>query len=206
VIREGPARTGLRAAECCANDYAIRALRHRQASALPFHRNERHTTRFIQQDHEIYFSLTQKDSSFSYLSCENPYMVPNGREIISRPFSILKARKMQEKYKYGLWGAAAGAIALALVGFTWGGWVTGSTAKMQADAAGWTALLPVCADAILANPAALAELKTKRTTDYDDVVRDHLKMIAGRADMSFAFRRDCGKTIEARMQSAAVKN
>jgi hypothetical protein len=133
-------------------------------------------------------------------------MVPNGREIISRPFSILKARKMQEKYKYGLWGAAAGAIMLALVGFTWGGWVTGSTAKMQADAAGWTALLPVCADAILANPAALAELKTKRTTDYDDVVRDHLKMIAGRADMSFAFRRDCGKTIEARMQSAAVKN
>jgi hypothetical protein len=49
-------------------------------------------------------------------------------------------------------------------------------------------------------------LKTKRTTDYDDVVRDHLKMIAGRADLSFAFRRDCGRTIEARMQSAAVKN
>jgi hypothetical protein len=103
---------------------------------------------------------------------------------------------MQEKYKYGLWGVAAGAITLALVGFTWGGWVTGSTAKMQAEAAGWTAL-PVCADAILANPAALAELKTKRATDYDDVVRDHLKMIAGRGDMSFAFRRDCGKTIEA---------
>jgi hypothetical protein len=38
------------------------------------------------------------------------------------------------------------------------------------------------------------------------VVRDHLKMIADRADLSFAFRRDCGKTIEARMQSAAVKN
>ena len=111
---------------------------------------------------------------------------------------------MQEKYRYGLWGAAAGAITLALVGFTWGGWVTGSTAKEQADA-GWTALLPVCADAILASPAALAELKTKRTTDYDDVVRDHLKMIAGRADLSFAFRRDCGKTIEARLQSAAIK-
>jgi alpha/beta superfamily hydrolase len=113
---------------------------------------------------------------------------------------------MQEKHKYGLWGAAAGALTLAVVGFSWGGWVTGSTAKMQADAAGWSALLPVCADAILGNPAALAELKTKRTIDYDDVVRDHLKVIAGRGDLSFAFRRDCGKTIEARLQSAAVKN
>jgi hypothetical protein len=116
-----------------------------------------------------------------------------------------KTIKMQEKYRYGLWGAAAGAVALAVVGFTWGGWVTGSTARLQADAASWTALLPVCADAILANPAAVAELKTKRTTDYDDVVRDHLKMIAGRGDMSFAFRRDCGKTIEARLVQAAVK-
>jgi hypothetical protein len=177
-----------------------------QASTFPFYREEHHTTKFIHMESSTYFFSPKKNSPFRYLSDEKSYTVPDGWEIISRPFTILKARKMQEKYKYGLWGAAAGAIALAILGFTWGGWVTGSTAKMQADAAGWTALLPVCADAILANPAALAELKTKRTTDYDDVVRDHLKLIAGRADMSFAFRRDCGKTIEARMQSAAVKN
>ena len=129
--------------------------------------------------------------------------------MVGKLFSLLrksKDEKMQEKYRYGLWGAAAGAVALAVVGFSWGGWVTGSTARLQADAAGWSALLPVCADAILANPAAVAELKTKRTTDYDDVVRDHLKMIAGRGDMSFAFRRDCGKTIEARLVQATVKN
>ena len=182
------------------------ALGRRQASTFPLYREEHHTTRFIHMESSTYFFSPKKNSPFPYLFDEKSYTVPNGWEIISRPFTILKARKMQEKYKYGLWGAAAGAIALAIVGFTWGGWVTGSTAKLQADAAGWTALLPVCADAILANPAALAELKTKRTTDYDDVVRDHLKLIAGRADMSFAFRRDCGKTIEARMQSAAVKN
>ena len=151
------------------------------------------------------FSPVRKNSLFLYLFYEKPDTLPNGREIISHPFTILKARKMQEKYKYGLWGAAAGAIALAIVGFTWGGWVTGNTAKMQADAAGWTALLPVCADAILADPAAVAALKTKRTTDYDDVVRDHLKVIAGRADMSFTFRRDCGKVIEARMTHALAK-
>jgi hypothetical protein len=154
----------------------------------------------------IIFNEPEKTHRFHIFPAKNPIRCGMVGKIISRPFGILRARKMQEKYKYGLWGVAAGAIALALVGFTWGGWVTGSTAKMQADAAGWTALLPVCADAILANPAALAELKTKRTTDYDDVVRDHLKMVAGRADLSFAFRRDCGKTIEARMQPAAIKN
>ena len=62
-----------------------------------------------------------------------------------------------------------------------------------------------CADAMLADPAAAAELKTKRTTDYDDVVRDHLKTIAGRNDISYSFRRECGKTIELRMMQAAAK-
>jgi len=112
---------------------------------------------------------------------------------------------MQEKYTYGLWGAAGGAVALAIVGFSWGGWVTGATAKIQADAAAWTALLPVCADAILADPAAVEQLKTKRAADYDDVVRDHLKTIANRTDMGYAFRRDCAKAIEARMTHAVAK-
>src|SRR5256885_15331782 len=92
---------------------------------------------------------------------------------------------MQEKWTYSLWGAAGGAIALAIVGFSWGGWVSGGTARMQADAAVWTALLPVCADAVLADPAAVAALKTKRASDYDAVVRDHLKALAGRTDMGF---------------------
>jgi hypothetical protein len=38
--------------------------------------------------------------------------------------------------KPALQGAALGAIALAITGFTWGGWVTGGTAKeMAADQA-----------------------------------------------------------------------
>jgi len=34
--------------------------------------------------------------------------------------------------KPALWGAAGGAIALAIAGFAWGGWVTGG--KAEADA------------------------------------------------------------------------
>ena len=36
---------------------------------------------------------------------------------------------MDEKYTYGLWGAAAGAAALAVVGFTWGDWYTSEGAR-----------------------------------------------------------------------------
>ena len=52
--------------------------------------------------------------------------------------------------KPALMGAAGGAIALAIVGFMWGGWVTGGTAEQtartRADAAVVTALAPICAD------------------------------------------------------------
>jgi hypothetical protein len=34
--------------------------------------------------------------------------------------------------KPGLYGAACGAAALAIVGFSWGGWVTGGTARAMA--------------------------------------------------------------------------
>ena len=42
--------------------------------------------------------------------------------------------KTPEWLKPGAYGAACGAIALAVVGFSWGGWVTGGNARqMVAD-------------------------------------------------------------------------
>ena len=37
-----------------------------------------------------------------------------------------------EKIKLGSWSAVGGAIALAIVGFNWGGWVTGGAADAMA--------------------------------------------------------------------------
>ena len=34
-----------------------------------------------------------------------------------------------------VWAAVAGAVAVIVVGFAWGGWVTGGTARQMADAA-----------------------------------------------------------------------
>ena len=55
---------------------------------------------------------------------------------------------MNEKYVHWLQGAAGGAIAIAILGFSWGGWVTGGTAKEMAskesNVAVVKALTPLC--------------------------------------------------------------
>ena len=68
-----------------------------------------------------------------------------------------------------LWGAAAGAIALSIVGFAWGGWVTGATherlAAARAETAMVTALTPICVTQFQANPTARASLVTLKATN-----------------------------------------
>ena len=69
--------------------------------------------------------------------------------------------------KPALWGGVAGAVALAVVGFTWGGWLTAGKAEAAAtqrvNAAVVAALAPVCADRfqrgtdVAANLAALKQ-------------------------------------------------
>ena len=82
-----------------------------------------------------------------------------------------------EWLKPGLYGAAAGAIALAVVGFSWGGWVTGGTAaKMASDHARLevvAALVPICIEQSTQDPqvlATLAQLKDAKTYDRRDLL------------------------------------
>ena len=55
-----------------------------------------------------------------------------------------------EKIKPGLWGAIGGAIVLAIIGFTLGGWVTGDTARKTAEEMAEKAVLdrlaPICVE------------------------------------------------------------
>jgi hypothetical protein len=56
--------------------------------------------------------------------------------------------KLPVETKPALWGFAGGAAAMAFVGFTWGGWVTGGKAELQSkqreDAAVVATLAPLC--------------------------------------------------------------
>ena len=75
--------------------------------------------------------------------------------------------------KPALWGAVGGAVALAITGFTWGGWVTGSKAEVlarqQVQAALVEVLTPICVDKFnraTDSQARLVELK-KITSSWD---------------------------------------
>jgi hypothetical protein len=69
-----------------------------------------------------------------------------------------------------LWGAVGGAVALAIVGFTWGGWMTTGTATKladeRADSAVVAVLTPICVEKFqqsgdaIANLAALRKIST----------------------------------------------
>ena len=79
--------------------------------------------------------------------------------------------------KPALYGAVVGAAALAILGFTWGGWVTGGTAKKLADSAAATSvaaiMTPYCLERSTSDPRSLeiiAELKTAQGYNRRGVV------------------------------------
>jgi hypothetical protein len=61
------------------------------------------------------------------------------------------------------WACAASIVATMIVGFTWGGWVTGSTARRVAEATADDAvakrLAPMCVVRFNADPGKAAKLK-----------------------------------------------
>ncbi len=71
-----------------------------------------------------------------------------------------------EWLKPGLYGAAIGAVLVGIVGFTWGGWVTGGTSNDRAMAMSRdgvvAALVPVCLDMARTDPERTAKLETIR--------------------------------------------
>ena len=84
--------------------------------------------------------------------------------------------KLPVETRPALWGMVGGAIAATIVGFTWGGWVTGgraeSDATQRANAAVVVALAPVCVERfqrgadVSANLAALKKVDSWSQGDF----------------------------------------
>src|SRR5207249_502041 len=72
------------------------------------------------------------------------------------------AMELPSETRPALWGAAGGAIVLAIVGFTWGGWMTTGTANkladQRADSAVVSILTPICVEKFRQNGDAIANL------------------------------------------------
>ena len=66
--------------------------------------------------------------------------------------------------KNGAWGAALGAIAVMIIGFNFGGWVTASTAKESSDAAVLASKAVICVAQFKSSPKFDEQLKAFEET------------------------------------------
>jgi hypothetical protein len=112
---------------------------------------------------------------------------------------------MQEKWTHRAVGAGVGAIVMLFALPFGAGWYTAGGAKTYASQQVTNALLPFCVKEVLADPTAVAELKVKRVSDYDDVVRDHYKRIEPTVAGDYTFWRACGKSLEGKVERTASK-
>ncbi len=77
------------------------------------------------------------------------------------------------KVKLCLWGAVGGAIVLAIIGFAWGGWVTGGTAQKMVEDAVVSRLTPICVEQFNQDSEKdqkLKELKEESSWEIGDYV------------------------------------
>ena len=90
-----------------------------------------------------------------------------------------------EWLKPRLYGAVVGAVALAIAGFTWGGWVTGGTAQQMATERAKlevvAALVPICIEQSNKDPQVAETLAQLR--DAGSYERSNMLMKAGWATM-----------------------
>jgi hypothetical protein len=110
-----------------------------------------------------------------------------------------------EWLKPGLYGAACGAVALAVIGFSWGGWVTGGTARTmaadQSKAEVVTALSLICVDQSKRDPQLaerIAAIKTASSWNRGDLVlKNGWATMPGTAEGNSQVAKDCADKIAA---------
>src|SRR5690242_11079591 len=106
-----------------------------------------------------------------------------------------------------LQGIALGAVATVAIGFIWGGWVTGETARIMRTAAEtsgrMSVLVPLCVAQFTAADGALAKFKAASSYSKENVVTEFVKNVAS-TSMDYSFAKACAAGIE--MELAATKS
>jgi len=107
--------------------------------------------------------------------------------------------ELPSSLKPGLWGAAAGAIAMAIVGFSGLGWTTAETSEKHAQDTASTAvvaaLLPFCVTKAQADPnlTTLTKLQAEQSSysRHDIVMKAGWATLDGTATGNDALARAC---------------
>ena len=108
-----------------------------------------------------------------------------------------------------LQGIAFGAVAAVAIGFIWGGWVTGETARIMsvtAETSGrMSVLVPMCVAQFTAADGAVAKFKAASSYSRDTVVREFVKDVAS-TSMDYSFAKACASGIETELAKTATKS
>jgi hypothetical protein len=111
---------------------------------------------------------------------------------------VMRARSYRAPKSVVVWSCAACVVATVVIGFTWGGWVTNTTAAAMADRAaiaGQAKLAAsICVDRFITSPdagAQAARLKAAETWQRGDFIRQagwlalpgRTEPVAGAADL-----------------------
>lgn len=104
-----------------------------------------------------------------------------------------------------LQGIAFGAIATVAIGFIWGGWVTGGTARSMsamAESSGrMSVLVPMCVTQFTAADGAIAKFKAASSYSRDSIIGEFVKTVAS-ASMDYSLARACVAGVEAELSKA----
>jgi hypothetical protein len=108
-----------------------------------------------------------------------------------------------------LQGIAFGAVAAMTIGFFWGGWVTGNTARVMsatAESSGrMSVLVPMCVAQFTAVDGAVAKFKAAGPYSRDSVIGEYVKTVAS-TSMDYSFARACATGVEAELSKTATKS
>jgi hypothetical protein len=108
-----------------------------------------------------------------------------------------------------LQGIAFGAVATMAIGFIWGGWVTGGTARIMSvtaeNSGRMSVLLPMCVAQFTAADGAIAKFKAASSYSRDNVITDFVKTVAS-TSMDYSFARACAAGVEVELAKTAAKS
>jgi len=70
------------------------------------------------------------------------------------------------KVTFGIWGLIIGAVIAMIIGFAWGGWLTGGTAQKMTDEAVLASQAAICVAQFMKQPNNEEKLKELEKIDY----------------------------------------
>ena len=109
------------------------------------------------------------------------------------------------KVTFGVWGLIIGAVIAMIIGFAWGGWLTGGTAQKMSDEAVLASRAAICVAQFMKEPDHKEKLKELKELDYSYKRAQFIEQggwdkMPGEEKAGYAVARACADGLELLME------